>query len=57
MDLDGLNFKVYSLTGMLLMQNIFNTELLESGLNLSELPVGLYLLSIQNHKPQVFVKQ
>ena len=57
MDLDGLNFKVYSLTGLLLMQNTFNAELLESGLNLSDLPVGLYLLSIQNHKPQVFVKQ
>lgn len=57
MDLDGLQFKVYSLTGLLLMQNTFTSEMLEAGINLSDLPAGLYLLSIQNHKPQVFVKQ
>jgi len=33
------------------------SEMLEAGINLSDLPAGLYLLSIQNYKPQVFVKQ
>ena len=57
MALEGLNVKVYGISGTLFVQEQLKDDYLETGININNLPAGMYLILIDNHKPQVFVKQ